>query len=357
MIPAKHARSPLFFPLPFAIVTGAAIAALVSPMTAAIAGPSAGVEPNARADGAAPGAQRGRCAQCHAEIASEWQSSLHRASHDDASYLASLPGEPTAFCNSCHAPVPARADVGIDCVTCHGTPHEGSPATTATAAAASCARCHEFDFPHRGPLPATTGSSAPGETDVPLARQMQRTITEHSASPAHDVPCTSCHMPAVPAADGRSRPHVSHRFAASRDADALRGAVRVSARPTEMGAIAIDLQTVGTGHAFPTGDMFRRLVVRAEAVDPAGAIVGRTERTLQRNFVVASGGLREGADTRLPASGSVVTVDLDLGENAVDARIRWSVDYERITNGFRHPLEVRGRVTLASGTTAAGGSP
>ena len=228
----------------------------------------------------------------------------------------------------------------------------GSPAphgvsrVPAFATAAACASCHEFSFPD------------------PERRQrrelMQSTASEHRGSPFSSVSCAGCHMPLVE--DGRGLSHLSHRshrshaFPASRDPALVRSAVRVSAARRGEGAEEIRLAPSGVGHSFPTGDLFRRIEVRAEAVGVESQVVAEDLRYLARRFGRAMG--TDGhaikvmlADTRVPAAGEQV-VTLSLGPSARGLPIAWRVAYQRV----EHPIEdendaavVGGEVEIAAG--------
>lgn len=255
-------------------------------------------------------ADNASCETCHTAIAGEWRQSLHHASFSDADYQRAILREDGPFCRNCHAPE-RDANLGVACITCHqpgdarGTAPTilaapGSAAaphpvlrTAAFATEAACARCHEFDFP---------------DTSVrrtPLA--MQRTVTEHRG---RSETCQDCHMK-------RRSGHVDHRFAAARDEAFVRSAVTVSARRVAR-SIEVTLAPAGVGHAFPTGDLFRRVRVSA----------GREERFLARHYA-----------TRQERSGVVVTVETSddrvLGEPRVvvlpapDASTHVRVAYER----------------------------
>jgi hypothetical protein len=266
------------------------------------------------------------CSGCHFAIVEEWRTSLHRASHDDPSYLGALTGEPVAFCNGCHAPE-HDPSAGVSCATCHAEAHRPM-AHRAQGSNRSCAGCHEFMLP--------TGTAF-----------MQRTASEHRASAYANASCESCHMPSVGAGVAR---HRSHAFLASRDPATLRRALAIEAVPLAPGTIEVTLRLAEVGHAVPTGDMFRRLVVRAEALDPRGRVVGSAERRLARRFALERAGYVEVADERPGgARGAVVRVPLDLGESAAGARIRYRVDHERVTNDFRAPERVEASIMLAEG--------
>lgn len=222
---------------------------------------------------AGPPAPAGECGDCHAAETAEWSSSLHHASFTDRDFQASFAVEPEKFCFDCHAPrASARGDAigearGVSCKSCHTseTGH-GAPKT-------DCAGCHEFAFPHRAEL-------------------MQSTLREHAESEFRDRACTSCHM--SKSSDG----HRDHRFSVTRNSELLKRAFAMKTARTPEG-IRIEMTPKNVGHKFPTGDLFRRVlvVVRSEAAD--GTPLGEDEILIGRRF--EHGGLRakEISDTRL----------------------------------------------------------
>lgn len=283
-----------------------------------------------------------QCESCHPVVAAQWQGSLHRHSFDDDDFATAYAREPKPFCRSCHAPEAAAqgptaeiAAVGVGCVTCHvppaaglehgavlaGPPSAGSGTaphdivrTNAFDTAAACAECHEFASPREPQLP------------------MQSTVTEHEGSAFGDVSCQTCHMPRV---DGV----VHHGFPASRDPGMLRAAVTVEAVRSSADEIEIRLEPAAAGHAFPTGDLFRRLVVE----------VADERVVLQRRFDVAREGMQwhrvEVADDRLHDEAIALSFPAPA-----DSTVEWRVVYERADQAFgdREP-EVFGRVVLAHG--------
>jgi hypothetical protein len=201
------------------------------------------------------------CEGCHASIAAEWRQSLHHTSFTDPDFQRAIGHEPDPFCRGCHAPERDEA-LGVGCVTCHVTSVEvlAVPGTRAAphaltrtpefASDAACARCHEFDFPDSR------------LRQRPLA--MQRTVTEHGG---RGDTCATCHMT-------KKGGHADHRFGASRDEAFVRSAVTVRATRRSPGTIEVVLAPAYVGHAFPTGDLFRRVRVS----------VGSTSRYLARHY-------------------------------------------------------------------------
>jgi hypothetical protein len=154
---------------------------------------------------------------------------------------------------------------------------------------------------------------------------MQSTITEHAESASRDQSCASCHMPLSP--DGRR----SHRFAASRDEELLRAAIRASATRISPTAVSVNVAPVGVGHAFPTGDLFRRLEISVEAFGADNMVVASARRYLTRHFDVSKGsvGKRMVRDDRLVAERSI---EIELEREAEGHPIAWRIGYQRVAH-------------------------
>jgi len=295
------------------------------------------------------------CTRCHAEAAATWRGSLHAQSFTDPVYQRSFSLEPTRFCHDCHAPEKSSAEHGIGCVTCHDPAATGAvlaaPASDDAKARAgtdahrivrdarfatdgACASCHDFPFPD---------IEARGHDGA----RMQRTIGEHRASRFADRTCASCHMPKT-AQRGKS-----HAFTVVTDIAMLRRALVVKAARRDGDRVELDLEPGAVGHAFPTGDLFRRLLVVAEVTAEDYRIVARAERTLGRHFrfepSASAGGAkvqREVDDDRIDRPRRIA---LDLGEPAKGKTITWRVEYQRVES-------MRGdQATIADTIVVAGG--
>lgn len=345
----------------------AAIAAAASapgaPLAPAMPGPSTPAR-IARLHGDAP-AQNAACEGCHAEIAAEHRGSFHRRSQDDPAYQRAFAVEPLPFCQRCHAPEadaflpvpPPLAALGTGCVTCHVT---GDGAILAAprardaqrriaphavlrdarfGAEGACVGCHDFAFPDG----VARRHSEP----------MQATVAEHRASPWASFSCAACHMER--AADGHRR----HDFAASRSPARIRAAATASAARLGPGTLRVHLVVGDVGHAFPTGDLFRRLTVSAEVEGDDHAVIAHAERHLARHFGEARLGLAgartQVSDDRLGVGGPERDVDLALGPEAEGLPIAWRVAYERV----EHPLSRDGEQALVEGSivVAEGSAP
>ncbi len=313
------------------------------------------------------------CEACHGEIASEWRASLHARAHTDPVYQRAFAIEPLAFCQGCHAPeahpeepVPdAAATLGVACVTCHVLENDVVAASrersTVRGAAphpvvrdgrlgvtTACSGCHEFAFPDRG------ARSRP--------ELMQATVSEHARSLERDRACSDCHMPVIEHGGGR---HRSHAFLGGRDPELVRSAVSVTAKRSSGGKVLVTLAPQGIGHAFPTGDLFRRVEVSAESVGAEWQVIGSARRYLARHWE---------RDPRSPFGvvlrtavlddrplGERVEVELELGERMDEHPIEWRVAYQRV----EHPRSddedesvVESEVELAAGSfpAASGGT-
>jgi mono/diheme cytochrome c family protein len=336
-------------------------------------------EPAARVLGLPGPAPRGRttqeaarlnhgCEGCHAEIALEWRASWHARSQTDAAYQRAFALEPLRFCQGCHAPeadpaapVPqSAAELGVACVTCHvvngdvlaasQAPSDSAPSFAAQApphpvlrdarldGSAACAGCHEFEFPDR---------SARSRPEL-----MQATVSEHARSEQSEQACAACHMPLITAG---STPHRSHAFAGGHDPELVRRAVDVTAVRVSNSA-RLTITPRGLGHAFPTGDLFRRVELSAEAIGPEWQVVAKQQRYLARHWQKQPSPfgvvLRSATLDDRPLATAVV-VDLPLGDAARALPITWRASYQRV----EHPRSereqdssVEGEIELAAGT-------
>ncbi|WP_437574244.1 multiheme c-type cytochrome [Sorangium sp. So ce887] len=322
-----------------------------------------GPAPQARPQGFSARTENQRCEGCHEDIAAEWRASLHRQAFTDRVFQRSYAIEPLPFCRGCHAPEadPAHhpgADaqaVGVACVTCHlvagevvsahGRDARGSAHTVRGDARLStdeaCARCHQFDFPE-----------APGAA-------MQDTVAEHRAGRFAARPCRDCHMPLVQGSTGRA--HRDHRFTVLGSPALLRSAIDASASRSGANAIEVSARVIAAGHAVPTGDMFRRLEIRASAVDAEGTTVATAAPViLERRFSVRAidGGIERvpAGDTRLPASGAPRVVRLVFPAAIDGLAVRWEVVYQRMGAAMAVAFGIdpaADEVVLAAGTLGA----
>lgn len=309
-----------------------------------------GPGPRARPEALAANAA---CERCHAQEAATWRTSLHAQAWTDPVFQRSFDLEPSSFCRDCHAPESATPALGVACVTCHDPGGTGSVLAAESAAparagaaphrvvrerafagAGACASCHEFAFPD--------ASARGGSGD-----RMQRTMSEHVASRFADRSCASCHMPKL-AEGGRG-----HGFAVASDPAMLRRAL-VTRVTREDESVAFDLAPGDVGHAFPTGDLFRRLVLVAEVIGDDYQLVAHAEHPLGRRFRFepgAHGGKvqREIADERVQGAKHV---DLRIGPLARGREIAWRIEWQRVQSMREDEAVIADTVVVAEGRLA-----
>ena len=334
------------------------LAATLPQRSAAAQEPSLpGPWPQQRAHSAAASNQQ--CEACHVAIAREWRGSYHRRANSDPAFRLAVQREPMPFCRRCHAPEadPRRvatgwaAQNGVACVTCHeldgritsgagnNSPSHGRPHPLKRDARlsgdAACIRCHEFAFPD---------GKWRREPDY-----MQLTISEHRASPYADISCTDCHMPRVLGASGR--PHRSHAFLAGHDQQTVRAALQVEAARSG-DAVVLRLTPQRVGHALPTGDLFRRIVLTLTTE-------GEPHRRLEQRDLMRQLGNEQpfpGHPVRVVQGDDRLTGQTEhrfaLPPRAAQLPVRWRVTYQRVVvpgslHGGGGILD--GEVLLASG--------
>ena len=306
-------------------------------------GPGPLARPNATAANAA-------CEGCHAEAAATWRASLHARAWSDPVFQRSFLEEPATFCRNCHAPETGAPALGVACVTCHDpagtgvvlasvpTPAARGPAPhrvlrdPAFAGDRACASCHEFAFPDAA------------QRDDPTAR-MQRTISEHAASRFADRTCASCHMPKG-THGGRS-----HGFEVASDPAMLRRALVAQVTRTDE-SVVFELAPGEVGHAFPTGDLFRRLVLTAEVVGEDYQLVAHAVRALARHFRFEAGAhggkfQRELSDDRV--QGGPQQVEIRIGPQARGQAIRWRIEWQRVQSMHEEHAVIADTVVVAEG--------
>lgn len=264
------------------------------------------------------------CERCHAYDARTWRSSAHRTAFVDEVFQAEWAPLAQPECVRCHAPLadpdaPAgeAAELGVSCLVCHAAPggsvrsvHAAPDAphpitvdpTLATAEA--CAGCHDFPFARVAP------------TRHDLSAPLQRTLTEW-----HEVEergaCQRCHF--------RDGERVSHGSPGARSPALLADALDVEARAERSpGGTSVTLVLRSrAGHAVPTGDMYRRLVVEAW---PVGRPARAQRVTLMRRFERVDGIEREIGDDRVPPRGER-TVHLALPRAG---RVAWRITWQAL---------------------------
>jgi hypothetical protein len=207
----------------------------------------------------------------------------------------------------------------------------------------ACASCHQFDFPRSKGQP------------------MQDTLAEHAGSSMSAVGCRDCHMPLVDGEGEGGTRRRSHDFSVISNPRLLEQAVAVESVRDGATMLSLELSAGRIGHAFPTGDMFRRLEVRAEALDAEGNVVMTAPVVhLARKFrdIPASDGSLEIrrveiADTRVPPPGKGSrTVSVRFPAPTDRLSVRWVVAYQRMDHAMAASFDLdqaRDEIVVARG--------
>lgn len=254
------------------------------------------------------------CVACHPREAAQWRGSPHATASTGPAFRAAHDREPQAFCRGCHAPeqdpviaeITPAAALGVTCVGCHVARDQAPPADDGHPAMreVDCDGCHEFGFPDDA------------VREHPLA--MQRTVSEHRASPAADRSCASCHMP-----------RDDHGVTA---AAMLDDALAISVQRIADDRLRVTLQVADAGHAVPTGDLFRRLEVGAIAIDAAtprrAALRWLGRRFARRVEPSGVSVLAEIEDSRVQSDRTSV-IEMTV-PGATERPIAWWVAYQRV---------------------------
>jgi hypothetical protein len=315
------------------------------------------------------------CAACHAAHTDQWRASMHAKSWNNPLFLRAFAREPQPFCVHCHAPLarqvppePWAQAEGVSCAVCHvrdGTilasdlPRPGTPTRVAPHPltrtkdlrdASFCAGCHQFGFlgqPEQGPRFET--------------RDLQQStwLEWRQSTPGRaGQTCQACHMPTR--VEGTAS-GTDHRFD-GRSLDLLQAAVITEVSVTRRDGAAwltVELTPAGAGHAFPTGDLFRRLEVCVR--DGRGRV--QASLPFAREWQTFAGRDREHGQftgKRLAHDGRVPPPGQGIARRQAKLRAdggpwTWTLDYVRAET----PLQASGsgcldgeRVTLGHGALA-----
>lgn len=274
-------------------------------------------------------ASSSRCGSCHEAAYAAWEPSAHHRSHTDVLFTRELrTAREPAWCSGCHAPLArtpddgAAREEGVGCSVCHvrdgvvlartvsgRAPHVSEVA--AIDATRACASCHQFHF-----APSSAAAIDP-------ALWLQDTVGELAESPFAQRTCASCHL--------SSQHGDPHALPGHTDPSLLAHALRVEVTTRRAGRrteVTLALRGDVVGHAVPTGDLLRELVVSAWPAlhpDEARAV------TLGRTLTLTEGTRTDTIpDTRVPPSGERV-VTLTLAGHP--ERIAWEITLRALPPG------------------------
>ena len=227
------------------------------------------------------------CADCHPVIYSQWSQSRHALAWSNDIFQAGYIVEPDPICVFCHAPLPEqsrevfanhqwylaqhpdrqksstslkdipklpepRSAEGISCAVCHirqakviGTQpaDEAHPSIVSSKLSSSdfCKDCHDFPVVERH-------SGQVWISETPMQSTWQEWST-WAASQKTAPTCQDCHMP-----EGR------HDFHGANHRPLLAKSLHVDVHRNQ-DSLTFTLRSVGVGHSFPTGDLFRHMTL------------------------------------------------------------------------------------------------
>jgi hypothetical protein len=319
---------------------------------------------------------------CHQEIYQEWLASTHAQALDDRQFQAEMGKEPeTAWlCLNCHTPLENQLEQ-IAVVVKGGSTHQPVLEKNARFDAklskegVTCAVCHVHDGVVLGPW---------GDSKAPHpVRRDPRFLSEQVCAQCHQATasysdilvctfetadewrsspyategraCPSCHMPEVRravAVGGPVRNSRRHLFLGSkipkreqlsererRYYDLYPSGLSVEI-PGEGPAWKLVLTNAHAGHWLPTGDPERFILVKAELVDGAGRVIGRSRYRIGQKWVW-NPKARKLADNRLkPLEAREVPLDFSGPRSVKPAMIRVTVENWRMSpeNAAYHKL-------------------
>lgn len=179
---------------------------------------------------------------------------------------------------------------------------------------------------------------------------MQTTVRELQRGAA-SAGCADCHMP-------KTQGSSSHDFQRVRDPAWLRSKLQITARARRDGGAQFVLRAVGVGHAFPTGDLFRRLKLEMSWHAANGQTLESQRSYLARHFVHSYGqltGRQLKRDNRVFKEPRVV--DLVPAKGHRSATMRWALSLQRVIDSGRgddpDKAQVDSEVLLHRGTIRA----
>jgi hypothetical protein len=295
------------------------------------------------------------CRSCHSTVYQDWESSRHAAAWTNPVFQEGFTEDRHDRCIFCHAPLTEQFDEikgksgarivheGINCAACHvrdgkifspeGATNPAHPVenNNEMADARFCAGCHQFNFAKKLHGGIVTQSLAAQNT-------YREWLSYRSKGGVGS--CQTCHMPG-----GR------HLFRGAHDENYLKQAIQV--RVTKAAdRYAFFVKAEGTGHNFPTGDVFRYLTL--EVLAP-GETSFRTVARFGRRFTTVRDEATGNTIQKLVEDTSLAPLE----ERRIDVRsagpLRYRVRYSYISESGQRRTRLKAEdvaVTLVEETTA-----
>ena len=135
----------------------------------------------------------------------------------------------------------------------------------------------------------------------------------------------------------------------------IRRAAKVAATRVDAQTALITIEAGDVGHSFPTGDMFRRLELRAEAMDTSGVVIAqanpivlaRTFRDVPRDPTGRDFSMQRiaGSDSRIAppdhdGAARPARISLKVTGAEPGSRIHWQVVYQRMSAPMAEAFQV-----------------
>ncbi len=340
-----------------------------------------------------------QCLPCHQTTFDQWKTSRHAVAFTNRHFQVSLQHSPYRWCVHCHSPLPEQFNEirswlrddparspsatsaqsahppvlpkpvqsahpsvlpksekpqkplhkeGVNCAVCHirdGVILASKPPTAKALKdhpiryeprlqnSRFCAGCHQFNL-----VTALTKPTSP--TDVPL----QDTYIEWKTSwaKAQGKTCHSCHMNKG-----------SHFFLGAHDPKGLKRSLQINVALRDPQTVDVIVQSRRVGHAIPTGDPFRRLILSIFA--KVGDTQAIASFTFEKIFRVKNQRWYVWKDDRIPAptTSKIGEKRITLQLPSPQTSIHWEFSYyyaEFQHHTFLTPSEIRLRI--ASGRSA-----
>ncbi|MEM7181735.1 MAG: multiheme c-type cytochrome [Spirochaetota bacterium] len=293
----------------------------------------------------------GSCQTCHKQVYKNWYNSRHRVSFSNKLYKEAHSREPMQWCLNCHAPLLSQkqervqAEDGISCIVCHvrdkkvlvpALPEKKQGTYTHTykvvpefKQAEFCANCHQFNFP-------TASSGMHTNPIIFTDVSMQNTFKEWQSSSYYKKSnCQTCHL--------KPYSQESHTFPGGHHREKVSAAIQLYAERVNDYAVSIQVTSLGIGHNFPTGDLFRtlRIIFRSQDSLVEELILRRTFENIEEDLLTKDSPNKQMVlDTTIPAPNFgdyaakrtfVITVPASIRE----LRYEMYMDY---LNGVNHML-------------------
>jgi hypothetical protein len=236
------------------------------------------------------------CANCHTNIAQQWERSAHAAAWTDPEFIRQTRERSINSCLPCHASLPLleqrpgesprlRDDdrpFGVECRTCHQLgeayagpyesrlgPHPTEQDTARLPCSMFCGICHELEEEEHTRLYLAAAGSA-GKTCVQchMPTSRERLTQGHVLSYIH--PKRIVHDHAFPS------------WSPSITAGAVEIGQPTAARtPGEVIEVSLTLRNRGAGHRIPSGKFgYREMQVAIDLLDADGRSIGTAKRAV-----------------------------------------------------------------------------